>query len=242
MTIIAAVACRVTAHRKWSSRSAAFSIISLTLLSSLLIALNGDHVSGQGNQSRGSQLAKERKCVACHDASGFEDSPNAPYIDGQKISILTRELQSFAATRSLDERYRVSERRHSYMDPMSSSLTDSDIRDLAEYYSSLDCVPRRSFKEADVPVPALARRCQYCHGATGVNPFTGVPNIAGQKKDYMVEEFKSFRAASALDFPERGTLVVKNERYYRAMEPSMYDLTDKDLDALAQYYSSQSCR
>lgn len=70
---------------------------------------------------------KSSACVACHGADGVATQPLTPSLNGQKEDYLV------AATKA----YRDGERNHDMMKMFVMSLTDTDIEDLAAYYSGL---------------------------------------------------------------------------------------------------------
>jgi len=85
--------------------------------------------------------------------------------------------------------------------------------------------------------PDKGQRCAYCHGVTGVSSYDIVPNIGGQKKQYLIDELVTFRA-SALDKP----LGADQDRFSIMMAPASYDLSDNEIIEFANYYSRQSCK
>ncbi len=67
-------------------------------------------------------------CVACHGQNGIGLSPAWPTIAGQHEDYIVHALKQ----------YRDGGRKDPVMMPMAASLTDQDIKVLAEYYSSLE--------------------------------------------------------------------------------------------------------
>ena len=65
--------------------------------------------------------------------------------------------------------------------------------------------------------------CAACHGANGISTNDIWPNLAGQKKGYLVKQIKAFRDGSRVD---------------PSMAPMVKSLTDEDIANLAAYYSS----
>ena len=43
------------------------------------------------------------------------------------------------------------------------------------------------------PAPELLSACQACHGRDGVSDTASVPNLAGQKRDYLVRQLEAFK-------------------------------------------------
>lgn len=87
-------------------------------LISLLSNAGGDAVAGK---------AKAAMCAGCHGANGISPSDIWPNLAGQKAGYLARQLQAF----------RAGERSDPTMTAMAKALTDSDIENLATYYSTL---------------------------------------------------------------------------------------------------------
>ncbi len=71
--------------------------------------------------------AKAATCVACHGEAGISVNPLWPNLAGQKKEYILKQMADFR-----DDR-----RRDPLMSPVSKTLSDQDIQDLAEYYSSL---------------------------------------------------------------------------------------------------------
>jgi len=65
--------------------------------------------------------------------------------------------------------------------------------------------------------------CTGCHGEQGISVSPQIPNLAGQKKEYLINTIKDFRAG-----------VRKNP----IMNSMVKTLTDSDVENLAAYFSS----
>lgn len=78
------------------------------------------------NEPDGAALAVERGCVGCHGADGKATAPIYPNLNGQWERYLRLQLMS----------YRDGKRVNSIMNGFASSLTDDEIRALAEHYGS----------------------------------------------------------------------------------------------------------
>lgn len=66
-------------------------------------------------------------CQACHGLDGLSKLPDAPNIAGQPAGYLERGLRAF----------RDGSRKHEVMSVVAKTLDDTDIRDLAAYYSAI---------------------------------------------------------------------------------------------------------
>ena len=70
--------------------------------------------------------------------------------------------------------------------------------------------------------PPRAQVCFVCHGQNGIGLGPDNPNLAGQKKNYLVKQLKDFRS---------------KERKHDVMNGIAVTLTDKDIEELAKYFS-----
>jgi len=70
----------------------------------------------------------------------------------------------------------------------------------------------------------LSQTCVACHGPDGNSPSPEFPKIAGQHYDYLVKALKDYRSGA---------------RKNPIMAPMAANLTPRDIDDLAAYFSSQ---
>jgi cytochrome c553 len=194
--------------------------------------------SAQGDIGRGRQLAEEHHCASCHTAENPYTGA-VPHLEGQKIYYLAKQLTAFrdSTPPTPYSPLKINQRHHPTMGWQAERLSDADIRDLSEYFASLPCTPVRDNAKITATTPAKLQRCAYCHGASGANPYDIVPNIGGQKRQYLINELLRFRVSS-LDKP----LEPDQDRFSRMMAPAVYDLSDLEIAELANFYSQQSCK
>ena len=72
----------------------------------------------------------ERTCAACHSANGISNKgqdPQPPILAGQYKDYIIQALHE----------YKLNQRKGSPMNAMAAPLSEQDIRDVAEYFSSL---------------------------------------------------------------------------------------------------------
>lgn len=91
----------------------------------LVIVLLGGTGLAQADVTLGK--AKARACAVCHGPMGVAIAPDAPHLAGQPERYLSEQLKA----------YRNGKRSHEVMSLIAKPLTDDDIRDLAEWFSSL---------------------------------------------------------------------------------------------------------
>ncbi len=65
--------------------------------------------------------------------------------------------------------------------------------------------------------------CAACHGAAGISPTDIWPNLAGQKKGYLVKQIKAFRDGTRND---------------PTMTPMAKALAEDQIENVAAYYAS----
>jgi cytochrome c553 len=65
--------------------------------------------------------------------------------------------------------------------------------------------------------------CQACHGGDGISIQPDVPNLAGQKAEYLTQQLKAFRAG---------------DRKHDVMNPIARQLSDADIANLAAFWNS----
>ena len=90
----------------------------LACLIPLSALAGGDAVAGK---------KKAVACFGCHGADGMSLSPNYPNLAGQKESYLIKQLQAFRAGTRINP----------IMSPMAKSLSESDVANVAAFFSSL---------------------------------------------------------------------------------------------------------
>lgn len=202
----------------------------------LCIAFVTDNTIAKSPQS-GIKIAEERRCLLCHNPTGVNDHPKAPYLAGQKKEYLVKQMNGFKKRPIRQGTRKVSERHHYFMDKQVQLMTQDEINLIAEFFSTFKCIPLRSNAVKSLPAPAKTKRCAFCHGEFGVGPFDAYPNIAGQKKLYLIEQLTAFRDSAVHGSKENR----KDKRFHRYMVPAVVDLTALEIEDIAEYYSKQSC-
>ena len=123
------------------------------------------------------------QCVACHGAKGMSINDSWPNIAGQKKEYLAQEITAF----------RNGTRENALMMPIVENLSDEDIQALARYFSALDNTAPKSTQE-NIDGKHVRARCISCHGMQGIT-VTGLwPNLAGQKKEYLISQLHAFQS------------------------------------------------
>jgi cytochrome c553 len=162
--------------------------------------------------------AKAQVCAACHGADGNSTIDGIPSLAGQPKQFIVMALYMFREGR----------RKNEAMTPFTEKLSNADLNDLAQYFSSQKLATPARTAPADLVTRARAvaeqNNCVACHTAT----LTGqqhIPRLAGQNKTYTLEQLKNFKAGTRGDFD--GT-----------MTSAAQALVPADLELLAEYLST----
>lgn len=150
-------------------------------------------------------VQKVTVCFACHGSNGAPTAPSFPRLAGQRADYLYHRLVSFKHGNPQDPYYGKSP-----MLPLAASLSDTDMRDIAAYFSqqppqAANAVPtlpdsqegKSLFLHGDVArgIPP----CQGCHGPDANGPpmrsgrYAAYPSLRGQSGLYLVSRLTSFR-------------------------------------------------
>jgi cytochrome c553 len=188
-----------------------------------------------GDPGRGRTIAAN--CAACHGETGLSPSPSYPSLAGQRATYLYKQLAD----------YKADSRRNDIMTPLASTLTAQDMADVAAYYAAQPLpglaageAPRRLVKWLPVvdeskPGGRLVRlgapqrdvtACAACHGQAGEGARVGVPALRGQTREYLVKTLQEYRAGQ------------RRNDVYAVMRAIVRNVTDSEIDALADYYAA----
>lgn len=170
-------------------------------------------VFAEGDADAGATIGYS--CLGCHGIEGYRNaypSYRVPKLGGQKAAYLELALRG----------YRDGTRQHPTMVGQASSLTDQQIRDVSAYLASLGSETVEA-GGSDAPSFDLAVTCTACHGQNGIGLSPTWPTLAGQHEDYLVHSLKQYRDGTRND---------------PVMMPLVMNLSDRDIELLAEYYAS----
>ena len=97
--------------------------VTAVIMAGILACISG--ATNAGDAAAGK--ARAATCAGCHGAQGVSNNPMWPNLAGQQQGYLVKQLQAF----------REGTRSDPMMSPMAKPLSDTDIQNLAAYYSSL---------------------------------------------------------------------------------------------------------
>lgn len=79
---------------------------------------------------------------------------------------------------------------------------------------------------AEVSMPDKVKVCTACHGINGKASISPYPNLAGQNRDYLVYALKAYQSHE------------RNGGLANIMQQQAAELTEADIDEIADYYST----
>ena len=167
--------------------------------------------------------AKSATCLACHGPDGNSPNPIWPKLAGQHPVYILKQLQAFKS----------GERKNDLMAPMAKPLTDTEMGNLAAYFSN----QKQSNGTAAADKVELGEKiyrsgnaangvapCIGCHGPSGFgNPAAQFPRISGQHAAYAEKALKDFRGQ------------VRTNDMQKMMQGVTAKMSDKEIAAVAQY-------
>lgn len=161
---------------------------------------------------------KAQLCGACHGADGNSPTPVIPSIAGQPRQFIEMTLIMFREGRRVNDA----------MKPFTEKISNADVRDLAQYFAAQKMLPPARKAEPDTVERGreitFRNNCVACHTATLMGQ-QHIPRLAGQHKDYLLEQLRGFKAAKRADFD--GT-----------MTSAAQALKAEELELIAEYLST----
>ena len=167
------------------------------------------------------QALSTQVCGACHTADGSRGSPANPIIAGQHPEYLAKQLGEFKSGK----------RNNPVMKGFASTLSDTDVRDVAAFYGSKQAKPGTAKNKdlytlgqkiyrggiADKQVPA----CAGCHSPTGAGIPIQYPRLGGQHADYTELQLNGFRSGQRNNSAPMTAIAAR--------------LSDQEIKAVADY-------
>lgn len=171
-------------------------------------------------------------CSHCHGKAGASSESDVPIIGGYSVEFLVNNIKAYRDHERAcpDTKYRSGpdKGQTTSMCQIAKNLSDSDIRQIAVYFSKKKFV--RAKQQFD---PALAAKgkeihevyCEKCHSDGGTQAKDDAGMMAGQWMPYLRQAFDEF-ATGKRPVPKK-------------MKRKLDEITPEDMDALVHYYGSQ---
>ena len=166
---------------------------------------------GGSDPSAGAALSAV--CSGCHGAHGVGVDSTIPNLASQDFSYLVEAIKAYRTTRKREK-----------MRLYITGLSDSDIRNLAAFYTQQKSA---SAEKAQTLVRDLIDKCDRCHGAGVEVPGMPVPKIGGQDRDYLIMALRAYR-----DDRRESTTMHKMSMPYG----------DSVIESIASHYAAQPAK
>jgi cytochrome c553 len=165
-------------------------------------------------------------CAACHGNDGISLNPVWPKLAGQNPKYLASQLHEFKKGPD-------GNRNNAVMYGIAVNLSDQDIEDLSEYYSSLKSsvgltkdeyleLGRNIYRGGNMEIKMQA--CISCHGPNGQGNYAAaIPMLSGQHAQYTYQQLKNFQTS------------VRSNDYNKMMRNIVHRMTDEEMKAVASY-------
>ncbi len=219
----------------------------LLLLAFILNATNAiseaSHKTNKADLKAGEE--KAAACAACHGPKGTGINPDWPKLAGQHSAYLEKQLSEF----------KTGVRKDPVMQGQATPLTETDIKNLAAYFSSIETkfsgAGSTSDKQQTTDLLARGRTiykagikgvaaCSSCHGPSGLGVASAkYPQIAGQYSKYTIKQLTAFKTAANIDelssSVDKATLISRSNDPSKMMRDNAANLSDRDIEAVAYY-------
>jgi cytochrome c553 len=188
------------------------------------------HIFASPVEVKAGRAIAEQSCAECHGVDGLSIEDGVPHLASQHADYLYAQLRA----------YKDGRRKKAQMRRAIQAFNDEALRNVAAYYFSLDlpytpdpqqaagsAAQRASMDDVspEEAGKAASTGCASCHGKDGNSILPGMPSLAGQNLEYLVNATKAYREASRKD---------------PMMRPAVALLNDDTIDNLALYYALQT--
>ncbi len=184
----------------------------LTSLLCLMLSVCAGAAHAEGDAKHGKELAYT--CHGCHGIPNYKNAApvySVPKLGGQQAAYMVAALKEYAS----------GDRAHPTMHAHAASNSEQDRADMAAFFAGQGA---RKAAVAGTP-PAAAQVCTACHGTDGKPVMPEYPSLAGQHADYLAQSLRDYKSG---------------KRKNAVMAGIVGALADKDIDAIASFYSKQA--
>ena len=164
---------------------------------------------------RGKKIAAG--CATCHSEDGNSRIPGIPNLAGQQPLYFVAAIQE----------YLHSERKTAPMHKSLRRMSKIERESVALYFASQTPAERTAPPGGDAAAgQPLSAVCGGCHGPQGVSTDAATPTLASQDYQYLVDAIKAYRTT----------------RTHKGMQHSIADLSDRDIENIAAFYTVQKSK
>lgn len=160
---------------------------------------------------------RAQTCLGCHGVASYTNvypSYRVPKLAGQYADYIVAALKA----------YRSGERKHRTMKAQAHTLSEKEMRDVANYFASLDAATPNPTMEISDAMLEKVGTCVACHANDGSSLSPEFPRIGGQHRDYLLYTLKRYKSG---------------ERKNAIMAGIVTALSEDDMRFLSKYFAAQ---
>lgn len=163
------------------------------------------------------KLFVKAHCNGCHTLEGAGKTGEIPNLAGQPAEYLVEALNA----------YRDGTRKHAGLKGLIEGASESEIRNVAAYFSSLPPVPAAASTNDTVYEEGreISLACIACHGEGGHSTTPGIPSLSGQHPVYLIISTQEY---------------ARGNRGHAEKEAMLAGLDEVDIEKMAMYFAAQS--
>ena len=154
----------------------------------------------------------QNNCATCHSPRSVTINPKYPILDGQKAGYLVRQMLA----------YQNGSRKDAQMQKSVRGLSSATLYSIAQYYSSRPPLSIKSEAPLNEDGRNVRAYCIACHGVNGVSVNAEWPNLAGQNKEYIVQQLQKY---------------ADDTRKHPLMNVISKEINQQQMVDVAEYYS-----
>lgn len=190
----------------------------------------------KGDVIRGEKLANDGYCYSCHGVNGVNPTQATPSLAGQNATYTYKMLLDYqSGLFHIDHKSDV-------MIDLMNVYNKQDMADMAAYYEA-QTLPHQHYapetstatsetikmvKKGDVS--RMIVPCASCHGAHGEGGMNESPALAGMSPRMFIRQMNAYRSGE------------RNNDVNSGMAQFATDLTDAEIQALADYYATLNAK
>lgn len=167
-------------------------------------------------------------CESCHGTDGISTTPDVPIIAGFSKEGFLNTMDVFRENDRIAMEYHRPGEPETIMNEIAQSLSDSEVEELAKYYSSLKFKPAEQSTDKELASRGAVvhkRYCERCHSDNGSEPVDDAAILAGQWTPYLRRQFENILTGKRL--------------VPRSMLRRVKKLTEQEIEALLHFYALQ---
>ena len=165
-------------------------------------------------------------CEGCHGKDGNSIQPDVPIIAGFSYEGFLNTMDVFRANERIALAYHKPGEPETVMNQIAQSLSDEDVKALADYFSRRPFRPAKQAADKELASRGEIlhkQKCERCHRNNGAEPEEDAAILAGQWTPYLRRQFVNIKS---------GKRMVP-----RTMLRRVRDLPEEDIEALLNFYA-----